>query len=618
VDAIFGEIKSRVQETDETPPVRKGSWWYVTRTQEGSAYPVHCRGRTAAEAGAEVLLDENIEAAAHDYFALEAFDVSPQQTLLAWSSDTDGSEHFTMRFRDLGTGLDMPDALIGTTWGGTAWSADGSTLFYVTADEQMRPSRVWRHVLGTPQSADVQVFDEPDERFFVTVELSRSEQWVIIDSGSRTTSEVLVVPATKPDAPAVSVRPRAEGVEYSVDHWGDRWLVLTNLDAVDFRVMSAPLDRPGDWTEVEPHVAGRRIAGIDAFADHFVLLEWSDAQPRLRIRFRDGGERVVQVVDEPHDVDGDANPEWGASTFRYRMQSLTTPRTVYEENVRTGARTMLKQTPVPNTDLSRYSAARLWATAPDGAAVPVDIVHRVDVLPDGRAPLVLEGYGSYEISELASFRVARLPLLDRGFVCALVHPRGGGELGREWYLDGKMLHKRNTFTDTLASAEHLVAHGWADPTRVAIRGGSAGGLLVGACITMRPDRFRAAVAEVPFVDVVSTMSDPSLPLTVTEWEEWGDPREEPAASYMLSYSPYDNTVADDYPALYITAGLNDPRVSFHEPAKWTAKLRAVRTNDSTLLLHCEMGAGHSGPSGRYDAWRQEARALAFLAVEMSR
>jgi oligopeptidase B len=620
VETLFGEIKSRVQETDLWAPVRKDEWWYVARTEEGSSYPIHCRGRTAATATDTVILDENVEAAGHDYFSVNTFDLNPQHSLLAWSSDTDGSEQYTMRFRDLTAdvpGTDLPDRLEGTTWGGSAWSADGSTLFYVTADEQMRPSCVWRHRLGTTQDADVKVYEELDERFYVYIDLSRSQQWIVIDTASKISGEVRLIPADRPEAEPLLVRARQPDLEYGLEHWGDRWVVLTNLEATDFRLMTAPLDAPGTWTELVAHQPGRRITSVEAFADHLVLHEWLDAQPRLRVLFRDGGEHVLHVSDEPHDVELDSNPEWQASTVRYTMQSLTTPVSVYDTNVRCGSATLVKQTPVPGLRLGDYTAQRLWATAQDGTKVPVDIVHHRDTVADGTAPLAVYGYGSYESSTPPWFSVARFSLLDRGAVWALVHPRGGGELGREWYLQGRLEHKRNTFTDTIACVEHLVHEGWGHRDKVALRGGSAGGLLVGACITMRPDLFRAAVAEVPFVDVVTTMSDPSIPLTVTEWEEWGDPREEPMATYMLSYSPYDHTVAADYPAVYITAGLNDPRVSYHEPAKWIAKLRAVRTNDATLMMRCELDAGHGGPSGRYETWRDEARVLAFTLTEIA-
>ncbi len=612
VDAIFGEIKSRIQETDTTAPVKDGPWWYTSRTTEGSNYPIHCRGRSADDAASDVLLDENREAEGSDFFSVDAFDVSPDSQLLAWSADVDGGEKYTLRVRDLNTGTDLADVIHDVAWCGTAWSRDIGSLFYVTANDAMRPYRVWRHDLGTDQTDDTLVFEETDERFYVYVELSRSGEWIMIDTRCKTSSEVLLIPSGEPKQAPLIVHPRTDDVEYSVDHWGDRFVILTNLDAEDFRVMTAPLDQPGVWTELVAHQSGRRIVNVEPFEGHLVLHEWIDAQPRLRALFSDGNQRVFDLGAEPHEVEVDANLEWRTETFRYRYQSLTTPMTIYEEDVRNGARTMLKQTPVPGVDVSRYTATREWAPSHDGTLVPVDFVRHVDTPTDGTAPCLIYGYGSYESADAPWFSPARLSLLDRGFVWALAHPRGGGELGRRWYLDGRLLNKRNTFLDMIAVTEHVVAKGWASPQRVGIRGGSAGGLLVGACMTMRPELFEAVVAEVPFVDVVTTMYDETLPLTITEWEEWGNPADEPYASYMLSYSPYDQTTARDYPALFITAGLNDVRVSYHEPAKWIAKLRAVRTNHEPLIMRCELGAGHAGPSGRYDLWREEARVLAFL------
>jgi oligopeptidase B len=612
VETIFGEIKSRIQETDITAPVKDGDWWYTSRTEEGRNYPIHCRGRSAADAATQVLLDENREAEGQDFFSVDSFDVSPNQQLLAWSADVEGGEKYTLRIRDLDTGLETADIVTDIAWCGTAWSHDNESVFYVTANEAMRPYKVWRHDLGTGQADDTLIFEETDERFYVYVELSRSGKWIIIDSRCKTYSEILLVPADDAKRDPMIVRPRAEDIEYAVDHWGDKFVILTNLDAEDFRVMTAPLDAPSVWSELIGHQSGRRVVAVEPFERHLVLHEWSDAQQRLRVLFGEGGERVFDLGPEPHEVEIDANPEWSSETFRYRYQSLTTPMTIYQEDVRTAERTMLKQTPVPGVDLSKYTATREWATSHDGTMVPVDLVRRTDTPVDGTAPCVIYGYGSYEASEPPWFSSARLSLLDRGFVWALAHPRGGGELGRRWYLDGKLLHKRNTFLDTIAVAEHLVAKRWASTSRVAIRGGSAGGLLVGACMTMRPELFAAVVAEVPFVDVVTTMYDELLPLTITEWDEWGNPATEPLASYMLSYSPYDQTTARDYPAVFITAGLNDVRVSYHEPAKWIAKLRAVRTNKAALIMRCEMGAGHAGPSGRYDMWREEARVLTFL------
>lgn len=612
IETIFGEIKSRVQETDLGAPVRKDGWWYATRTEEGLSYPVHCRGRTRESAGDEVLVDENVEAVDHEFFDLSTFDVSPDHRLLAWSSDIDGGERYVLRIRDLDTGQDLSDTLTNTSSAGTAWAHDNSSLFYVQSDEAMRPNQVWRHALGTDQSEDVLIFEDPDERFFVSVDLTRSGEWIVIDSSSKLSSEVMLIPARDPSAEPVAVQLRRDDLEYHVDHWGDRFVIVTNLDAEDFRVMTAPLDDPSTWIELVAHQPGRRIINVEPFASHLVIHEWLAAQPRLRVLFTDGSERVIDLGGEPHDVELEANPEWTTNTVRFVLQSFTAPASVFEENIRNGDRNLLKRVPVPNVDLSRYAASREWATAPDGTKVPVDIVRLADAEADSSAPCLVYGYGSYEASMAPWFSVARLSLIDRGWTWALVHPRGGGELGRRWYLDGKLLNKTNTFTDTIACCEHVVELGWAARQRMALRGGSAGGLLVGACITMRPDLFASAVAEVPFVDIVTTMSDPALPLTVTEWEEWGDPRGEPAASYMLSYSPYDNSAPLPYPALYVTAGLNDPRVSYHEPAKWVAKLRDVWQTDRPLVFKCEMGAGHGGPSGRYGRWRDEARVIVFV------
>lgn len=612
VEELFEEIRSRVQETDVAAPVPKADWYYSTRTEEGRSYPIHCRGRTADTATDELVLDQNAEAAGHEYFDLGAFEISPDHRLVAWSSDTNGDEHYTLRIRDIAHQRDLDDELHDTTWAGVAWSTDGTSLFYVEADEQERPYRVMLHRLGTAQTADTEVFVDHDERFFVGVGATRSTEWIVIQSGSKQSSECWLVPAGDPTASTRCVRDRIDELEYQIDHWGDRFVIVTNDHAVDFRVMEAPLGDPGDWKELIPHQAGRRITGIEPFETFLAVHEWNQAQPAVRVVDRTGDQRVLQIDPAPHDIEFGPNEQWDASVLRLTHQSLTTPARVIDVDVANGAITVVKETPTPNVELDRYVAARHWATADDGTQVPVDIVRHVDTAVDGTAPCCVYGYGSYEISMAPWFSVARLSLLDRGVVWALAHPRGGGELGRAWYLDGKLLHKRNTFTDTLAVCEHLTSSGVAAVDRLAIRGGSAGGLLVGACVTMEPQRFRSAVAEVPFVDVTNTMSDPTLPLTVTEWEEWGDPRAEPYASYIAGYSPYDNTRPADYPALMITAGLNDPRVSYHEPAKWAAKLRDVRTNDAPIILRTEMGAGHAGPSGRYDTWRDEARVLAFL------
>jgi oligopeptidase B len=616
IDSLFDEIRSRVQETDLSTPVEFGPWWYVTSTTEGQSYPVHHRGPSAQRATEQILLDENVEAADHEYFDLGAFDLSFDHRFVAWSMDTEGDERYMLRVRDLDSMTELDDHLHDTSNAGVAWSADGQWLFYVTPDEQERPSTAWRHRIGTAHVDDVCVFDETDERFFVALGSTRSDAWIVIHSASRTSSEVRLVATDRPTDEPVVVLERRPDVEYGIDHWGDRFVMHTNDDAVDFRLLVAPVGddwtERDNWVELVPHVPGRRILGADAFAGHLVIHECSDAQPRLRVLFRDGTERVLDLGLEPHDVEPSTNPQWDTELLRFTVQSLTTPTTLYDERVTTGERTMLRRIPTPNVDLDSYRAERIWVTAPDGVQVPLDIVRHVDTPLDGTAPGVLYGYGAYEASLPPWFSVARLSLLDRGFVWALAHPRGGGELGRQWYLDGRLEAKSNTFTDTIACGEHLIGESLVARNRLAIRGGSAGGLLVGACITRRPDLFCSAVAEVPFVDVVNTMSDPTLPLTVTEWEEWGDPREEPYATCIAAYSPYDNTVPADYPAVYATAGLTDPRVSVHEPAKWIARLRSVSTGSAPIVLRTELGAGHGGPTGRYDAWRDEARTLAFI------
>jgi oligopeptidase B len=400
-----------------------------------------------------------------------------------------------------------------------------------------------------------------------------------------------------------------------VDHWGEVFTITTNLDAIDFQVMTAPVDQPSKWTTFIKHSPGQRITQFDCFANFAAMQRWVDGQQVISVVSRDGSVRHVPILNEPHEAEIDANPDWTADGIRLSYQSLKAPNTTAWFSLDSESLMTLKQTEVLGTDLSQYVSERLWATATDGTKVPVDVVRHKDTPVDGTAPGIVYAYGSYEISTPPWFSIARLSLLDRGWVWALAHPRGGGEMGRRWYTDGKLLNKRNTFTDTIACADHLATVRVCDGNKLVVRGGSAGGLLVGACITMAPSRFAGAIAEVPFVDVVNTMSDPSLPLTVTEWEEWGDPREEPHASYILSYSPYDNTTAVKYPNLYVTAGLNDPRVSYHEPAKWVAKLRH-ESPETTVVFKCEMGAGHGGPSGRYEQWRDEARTLTFAIISV--
>jgi oligopeptidase B len=627
---LFAEMKARIKETDLSVPYRKDGRWFYSRTVEGQQYPILCRTGIEPPAdlpedqpvpGEEILLDMNVLAGDSDYFALGAYDLAPGQDLLLYSTDHDGSERYTMRVRDLRTGTDLDDVIPDTTYG-SAWAGD-TTFFYVRQDHAMRPHQVWRHEVGTSPGDDVLVYEDPDERFFVTVDLSLTEAWVQISSSSKVTSEELVIPAARPtDAPR-SIQPREQEVEYEIIHApsptdGDRFLILTNADgAVNFKLMSAPVDDTGRerWTEVVPHRPDVKLEGVTAFTGHLVRYERREGVRRIVVTpYATGVARELEMPEEVYATGPATNAEFETSTLRFTYTSLVTPATAFDEDLDSGERTLLKTTEVVGGhDPGDYETGRLWATAPDGTRVPISYVHRAGIAHDGSAPCLLYGYGSYEASMDPTFSTLRLSLLDRGFVFAIAHIRGGGEMGRPWYDDGKVLHKANTFTDFIACAEHLVEAGLTTPARLVARGGSAGGLLMGAVTNMRPDLFAAVVAEVPFVDCLTTILDETLPLTVTEWEEWGNPVDDPAVyEYMKAYSPYDNVVAAAYPAVLATSGLNDPRVSFWEPAKWVQKLRAATTSGKPIYLKTEMGAGHQGPSGRYDAWKDEAFVFAFI------
>jgi oligopeptidase B len=652
-DRLFHEIKSRVQETDLSVPSKKGPWLYYGRTIEGQQYGLFCRrpggddhargdGAAAADppsepdaegpADEQVLIDSNELAGDSPYFALGAADVSPNHRLLAYSTDFDGGETYTMRFKDLDTGELLADEIPGTYYG-TAWSGDSSVLFYVTLNDAKRPYRLWRHRLGTPAAEDEMVHEETDDRFFCSVHLTRSERFIVVNIGSTVTSEVWVLPSDDPLGTFTIVEPRRQGIEYSVDHQGDRFLILTNDEAENFRLMEAPVGAPGpgreNWRDVIEHRDDTRLDHVDAFAGHFVVHFRRDGLTGLRVVDHEDDDGEASGTRGSHDIEfpepvytvgpGD-NPEYETTSFRLGYTSLVTPASVYDYDIAGRELILRKRQPVlGGYDAERYESRREWATADDGTLVPISVLRLKETPEDGSAPLLLYGYGSYEISMDPGFRVTRLPLVDRGFVYAIAHIRGGGEMGRRWYESGKLLEKRTTFTDFVAAARHLTKSGYADADRVAIRGGSAGGLLMGAVANLAPDEFRVVVAEVPFVDALNTICDPSLPLTVTEWEEWGNPLEDAAVyRYMKTYSPYENIEARAYPAILATTGLNDPRVGYHEPAKWVARLRATAeaSEDRPILLKTEMGAGHGGPSGRYDAWRDEAFVLAFVIDEL--
>ena len=639
-EQIFNEIKNRTLETDLSVPSRLGDWWYYSRTLEGQQYGLHCR--TAAQPsdqpgawdppvlepgvdvpGEELLLDGNQLAEGKEFFSLGTFSVSTDGTLLAYSTDYTGDERYTLRVKDLRTGEMLPDEVPNTV-GGATWDLGGTTLFYTTVDEAWRPDKVWRHRLGTPATEDTRVFHEPDERYWTGVGRSRSDRYLMIVSGSKTTTEYRVLEAERPDGEFRVVAPRRQGVEYNIEHavvaGEDRFLVLHNQDAVNFELADAPVDSPTpeNWRTLIPHSEAERLEDVDAFATHLVVSQRSKGLTELRVipLTDDGyGEGHLVEFEEPlYTVGAAGNPEFDQPTVRLGYTSLVTPTSVYDYDVRSRNLVLRKQTPVlGGYDPADYEQHREWATAPDGTQVPISLVARKGVPRDGSAPMVLYGYGSYEISSDPAFSVPRLSLLDRGVVFAIAHVRGGGEMGRHWYDQGKVLQKQNTFTDFVACARHLVDQGWSRPERLVAHGGSAGGLLMGAVANMAPETFAGILAEVPFVDPLTSILDPSLPLTVIEWEEWGNPLEEREVySYIKAYSPYENIEAKEYPAILAVTSINDTRVLYVEPAKWVARLRAVKSGHTPLLLKTEMGAGHGGPSGRYNAWRERAFSYAWV------
>ncbi|MFJ1513816.1 S9 family peptidase [Cellulosimicrobium funkei] len=702
-ERIFEEIRARTLETDLSVPVRQGAYWYYARTVEGSQYPIRARAPIDASLGSDapsawvppvlepgvpvpgeqVLLDDNVEAEGHEFFSLGSFDVSVDGTRLAYAVDVVGDERFTLRIRDLESGTDLVDEVPGT-FPGAVFSPDGRYVFYPTVDDAWRPWRVWRHEVGTPATQDVVVFEEPDERFWVGVGVSRSQRFVQIDVGSKITSETWLIDADDPTGEARVVWPRREGVEYTVEHavlpstWfptaehgvGDRpdenpvadpvlggagdqrdvLLVLHNDGAENFELVVTGLPGvtgvagvsvgPGDATVVVPHDPATRLEAVDAFAGHLVLSYRRDALSRVGVIDLASPEpprpaglpTPIRTGDTPaptadlwhvHEVAFDeplytaalgANPEWDQPNVRLGYTSFVTPSTVYDLRVETDELTLLKQQPVlGGYDAADYVQRREWATAEDGTQVPVSLVWRrdavgLDATGTGAepAPLLLYGYGSYEISIDPGFSISRLSLLDRGVVFAVAHVRGGGEMGRRWYDEGKTLAKRTTFTDFVAVARHLVDAGWTSPERLVAQGGSAGGLLMGAVTNLAPELFAGVLAQVPFVDALTSILDPSLPLTVVEWDEWGDPLHDPDVyRYMRTYTPYEN-VPDDashYPRILAVTSFHDTRVLYVEPAKWVARLRAA---GAPALLKIEMHAGHGGVSGRYEGWREVA------------
>ncbi len=620
---LFDEILGRIQEDDQQPPVFKDGYWYYVRTEAGQPYPIYCRKQGTIDANEEIYLDVNELGAGKDYISVGNVSVSPDHRTLAYSVDETGRELYELRFRDLTTGEELPDK-VSDIWPNVVWSTDQRTVFYTRLDDSLRPYQVARHTLG--QSTDPIVYVDEDSKFRVYVYRTRDKNWIFVGSSSSTTSELHSLPAGEPGAELTLFSARHNGCEYEVDSQGDRFLVLTNDHddphgqhddgALNFEIKTASpgATRREDWKTLIEHRDAVTVLGVDAFAGHLVITEREAGLKHLRYLTNDGSvDRRLRMPEPVYVLSGSSNPTFSTTKLRFSYSSLVTPDSIYEVELPTDERALLKQQVVKGGyDAQAYTSARTYATAPDGTKVPISIVHRADVPLDGKAPLLLYGYGAYGITIEPSFRSTRLTLLDRGVIFAIAHVRGGGFLGRPWKENGKFEHKVNTFTDFIASGRHLVAKGYSTHERMAIQGGSAGGLLIGAVINMAPDLASQAVAQVPFVDVVTTMLDESIPLTTNEWEEWGDPRERKWFDVMLAYSPYDNVREGTYPDLLVTSGLNDPRVQYWEPSKWVARLRDRVTGDSQILLKMEMGTGHGGKSGRYGRIEDAAFVYAWM------
>jgi oligopeptidase B len=620
-ETLYREMLARIQETDMDVPYREGAYEYYSRTEKGKDYPILCRRQVRAPAE-EITLDLNALAQGHEFFALGAYDVSLDARLLAFSTDLTGFREYTLQVKDLASGELLPLRIEKAR--SVTWANDSRTLFYVLEDDAKRAYRLYRHVLGT--TAHELLFEETDARFSIGISQSRSRAWLFLTSHSATTSEVRYLSADRPlDALALAV-PRRHEHEYYLDHHpahgGDRFWIVTNDRGRNFRLVTAPVADPreANWSELIGHREDVMLEGVDLFVRHCVLHERAGGFPRLRVmHLADGAIHAIEVPETASSVHGGANAEFDTDVYRFVYESLVTPDSVFDYDMNTRSRTLLKQRPVlGGYDPAQYGSEVTYADAADGTRVPVSLVYRRDQRAAGAQPMLLTGYGAYGFPYDVHFGSTRLSLLDRGVIVATAHIRGGGELGKRWHDEGRMLAKKNTFNDFIAAAEHLIARGYTSPGQLVIEGGSAGGLLMGAVTNLRPELFKAVVADVPFVDVINTMLDSSLPLTTGEYEEWGNPEERAYYDYMLSYSPYDNIQPRAYPAMLVETSLNDSQVMYWEPAKYVAKLRAVKTDSNPLLLKINMEAGHGGASGRYDYLREIAFTYAFILWQLGK
>ena len=620
-ETLYAEMKSRIKETDVSVPEKRGEYLYYSRTEEGKQYPIYCRKKGSLESPEEILLDQNDLAEGKSFCSLGALTVSPDGSKLAYSVDIDGREVYTLYIKDLETGCLLSEFIVNTYSSvyyrtGVEWANDSQTLYYLTLDDAERPYRVFRHRLGTEPEQDALIVQDDDEAYSLFIHKSRDGKYIFINHHATRAIEMRFLSADEPDAEPRLLSPRRDGVEYFAAHHEGHFYMITNDHAENFKVVRTSVDRTGPehWQEVVPHREDVLIDYLDTFKDYLVLYERRNGLRQIRITTFEAmsNVRYIEFPEPAYSVELESNPEYETDTLRFTYSSPVTPHSVIDYHMDTGQWELIKQNIPAGYDRSQYATDRIHAIAPDGNRIPITIAYKKDLKKDGSNPTLLYGYGSYGSVIDADFNSNRLSLLDRGFVFAIGHIRGGSDLGRAWYESGRMLNKKNSFTDFIACAEHLIQEGFTSNKKLAILGGSAGGLLVSACLTMRPDLFQAVINKVAFVDVVTTMSDPTIPLTALEWDEWGNPQVREHFEYMLSYSPYDNVRPTAYPHMLITTGLNDPRVAYWEPAKFAAKLREMKTDDNLLLLHTNYQAGHAGASGRYDHLREIAIDYAFL------
>jgi len=616
-ESLFEEMKSRIKEDDASVPYKYNGYWYITRYEKGKDYPIYARRKETMEAPEEILFDCNVMAEGHSYFHLSGLSVSEDNKWASFGVDTVSRRQYTIQVKNLGSGEILPFKIENTT-GGSTWAGDNKTLFYTRKDAvTLRSEKIYKHILGTDVSEDVVVYHEKDETYNVFVYKEKSKKYLVIGSGSTLTTEYRILEAKNPDGEFRLFQKRTRGMEYSISHYADKWYIMTNKDkATNFKLMTTPetATEKENWVDLIPHRAEVLLEDVDIFKDYLVVSERSNGLNKIRVMPWEGEEYYLPFTIETYTAGTAANPDFDTDILRYSYQSMATPSSVIDFNMKTKEKTVLKEQEVlgGKFDKDNYTEERIWATAKDGTKVPISVVYRNGIKKDGSNPFLLYAYGSYGASMDPYFSSLRLSLLDRGFIYGIAHIRGGEDLGRDWYEDGKLLKKKNTFTDFIDCSEYVIAQGYTSAKHLYAEGGSAGGLLMGAVINMSPHLYNGVIAQVPFVDVVTTMLDDTIPLTTGEYDEWGNPNEKEYYDYMKSYSPYDNVVAQDYPNMLVTTGLHDSQVQYWEPAKWVAKLRTLKTDNNLLFMDTNMDAGHGGASGRFEAIKEVAKEFSFL------